>query len=146
MKTLTLEAKQFVDKEARLIIEGIMGDKAFNHQIEEELAHRVTNDVLKTIKNEKNKGVIESEISTDSREYDIYKMRLTLVNTEELIEFKMKKDELEKENIELKEKIKHYEALGLKDVVDAMDKVEAIIEYIEKLQELANEFTKRIGV
>ncbi len=141
MERLTIGASLEIPRGIRLIV----GDRELEEQINKELSHKIGKEILELLNSNKGKKLIEKEVQLTARHYDVHRMEITLANRRDLVRLEMEKYRLEEENKKLKEKVKNYEAIGLKDVLDAMSKVETVTEFVNKLQELTEEYGEKVG-
>ena len=141
MERLTIGASLEIPRGISLIV----GDRELEEQINKELSHKIGKEILELLNSNKGKKLIEKEVQLTARHYDVHRMEITLANRRDLVRLEMEKYRLEEENKKLKEKVKNYEAIGLKDVLDAMSKVETVTEFVNKLQELTEEYGEKVG-
>lgn len=140
IKKATIVGKAEVSKEVKNRIRV----KKLEKMVIEALLEGIGKEIQGLINSEDGKEIVEKTTELTMRG-DIHKIELTLVNGKDLIKLEEEKEKLEKENDELKEKIKAYESIGLGDVLEAMMRVEIATEFANKLQELSGEYCERLG-
>lgn len=133
MEKITITSKVDTIKLTELMFGG-----EYQENIQKELISDIGKKISKIIKNKEHEGLIKKEVKSNGELFNIHKIDLTIVNTKDLLG-------LERENAELKERIKYYKSLGIDKVYEAMNKVEVVSEFLNRLQNLTEEFGEKIN-
>lgn len=133
MEKITITSKVDTIKLTELMFGG-----EYQENIQKELISDIGKKISKIIKNKEHEGLIKKEVKSNGELFNIHKIELTIVNTKDLLG-------LERENAELKERIKYYKSLGIDKVYEAMNKVEVVSEFLNRLQNLTEEFGEKIN-
>lgn len=146
-------------------MELLIGKEECDSLIRKELSQKIGNEIVKLLES----GSPASPVRVETFQFDslmeAHSLEVTLVDRKDLIKLSSEKRILEgknsilrqeieklkeinvkfkKENDELKDKVKEYEATGIGEVFEAMNKVKVVTEFAEKLEELTNEFNERM--
>ena len=140
MEKLSIVAQAEVPREAKIVV----GADKINEVVNKELSHNIGKEVLRLIESEKGKGVV-TKTKFPTYDSEIHRIELTLVNERELRNLNKEKERLEKENEKLKEKIKKYEAIGVGQVIEAMNKVEVASRFLVELENMSKYYAERIN-
>lgn len=109
------------------------------------LTENIGEEILNRLKSKDGKGIIEKTITSTGRSYNTHRIELTFVDGKELAKLEKEKERLEEEKKELKEKLKGFRALGLDQVIESIEKAKIVGEFIEKLQNLTEDYAERIN-
>lgn len=140
MEKLSIVSQAEVPREAKTVL----GADKIKEVVNKELSHNIGKEFLRLIDSEKGKGII-TKTKFPTYDSEIHRIELTLVSERELRNLNKEKQRLEKENEKLKEKIKQYEAIGVGQVIEAMNKIEIVSRFLVELENMSKYYAERIN-
>lgn len=141
MERITLISKAEVPNDLVYLI----NKKKIDEVVVKNLTENIGKEVFDILNSKEGKGIVEKTITSTVKDFDVHTIELTLVNEKDLIKLEKEKERLEEENKELKEKLDGFRALGLDQVIESIEKAKIVGEFIEKLQNLTEDYAGRIN-
>lgn len=140
MKKISLKRQTYISKD----IKPLLMIDSLRETVEKELIESLSKEISKVLKSKEGKELLNLTVDLSNEDYEIHELEITLANTRDLKNLCKSKKQLEEENKHLKEKVKLYESMGLLELIDIIEKVEMLNEFLEIIHFLTREYEEKI--